>query len=64
MNLETSITDQGRRRQLCRTSDPHALDASELPIVHDFRHAASHAVTTADFDGVEIHGANGYLLDP
>ncbi len=46
------------------TSEPRALDASELPgIVHDFRHAARHAVTTAGFDGVEIHGANGYLLD-
>ena len=46
------------------TSAPRALEASELPgIVHDFRHAARHAVTTAGFDGVEIHGANGYLLD-
>jgi N-ethylmaleimide reductase len=46
------------------TSEPRALDASELPgIVHDFRHAARHAVTTAAFDGVEVHGANGYLLD-
>jgi N-ethylmaleimide reductase len=31
--------------------------------VHDFRHAARHCVTTAGFDGVEVHGANGYLLD-
>ena len=46
------------------TSAPRALDSSELPgIVHDFRLAARHAVTTAGFDGVEIHGANGYLLD-
>jgi N-ethylmaleimide reductase len=46
------------------TSEPRALDASEIPgIVHDFRHAARHAVTTAGFDGVEVHGANGYLLD-
>ena len=46
------------------TSEPRALDAEELPgIVHDFRHAARHAVTTAGFDGVEVHGANGYLLD-
>jgi N-ethylmaleimide reductase len=45
-------------------SEPRALDASELPrVVHDFRHAAMHAVNTAGFDGVEIHGANGYLLD-
>jgi N-ethylmaleimide reductase len=46
------------------TSEPRALDATELPgIVHDYRHAARHAVTTAGFDGVEVHGANGYLLD-
>ncbi len=46
------------------TSHPRALEASELPgIVHDYRHAARHAVTTAGFDGVEVHGANGYLLD-
>lgn len=46
------------------TSEPRALAPEELPgIVHDFRHAARHAVTTAGFDGVEVHGANGYLLD-
>jgi len=45
-------------------SEPRALDASELPgIVQDFRHAARHAITTAGFDAVEVHGANGYLLD-
>ncbi len=46
------------------TSEPRALDAGELPgIVHDYRHAARHSVSTAGFDGVEVHGANGYLLD-
>ena len=46
------------------TSEPRALEAAELPgIVHDYRHAARHSVTTAGFDGVEVHGANGYLLD-
>ena len=46
------------------TSMPRALDAGEIPgIVHDFRHAAKNAVTAAGFDGVEVHGANGYLLD-
>lgn len=46
------------------TSEPRALAADELPgIVHDYRHAARHAMTTAGFDGVEVHGANGYLLD-
>ena len=46
------------------TSEPRALDASELPgIVHSYAAAARNAVETAGFDGVEIHGANGYLLD-
>ncbi|NML42474.1 alkene reductase [Ramlibacter sp. G-1-2-2] len=46
------------------TSEPRALDAGELPgIVQDFRHAARNAITSAGFDGVEVHGANGYLLD-
>ncbi len=42
---------------------PRALDDSEIPgIVEGFRLAARHAVA-AGFDGVEVHGANGYLLD-
>jgi N-ethylmaleimide reductase len=44
-------------------SIPRALDLSEIPgIVADFAHAASQALA-AGFDGVEIHAANGYLLD-
>jgi len=46
------------------TSEPRALDASELPgIVHSYAAAARNAVETAGFDGVEVHAANGYLLD-
>jgi N-ethylmaleimide reductase len=46
------------------TSEPRALDASELPgIVHTYAAAARNAVETAGFDGVEVHAANGYLLD-
>ncbi|WP_434570329.1 alkene reductase [Pseudomonas sp. Z3-6] len=45
------------------TSKPRALELAELPgIVSDFRKAAANAIS-AGFDGVEIHGANGYLLD-
>jgi N-ethylmaleimide reductase len=44
-------------------SKPRALDVSELPgIVEDFRRGAQNA-KDAGFDGVELHGANGYLLD-
>ncbi len=44
-------------------SNPRALALDELPgIVDDFRQAAANAIA-AGFDGVEIHGANGYLLE-
>jgi N-ethylmaleimide reductase len=42
---------------------PRALDASELPtIIQDYVHATKCALA-AGFDGIEIHSANGYLLD-
>ena len=42
---------------------PRALSLGELPgIIADYRRAAENA-KAAGFDGVEIHGANGYLLD-
>jgi N-ethylmaleimide reductase len=44
-------------------SEPRALEISEIPgIIDSFRKAAANAIA-AGFDGVEIHGANGYLLD-
>jgi N-ethylmaleimide reductase len=45
------------------TSDPRALDVSELAgVAGDYAKAAANALK-AGFDGVEIHGANGYLVD-
>jgi N-ethylmaleimide reductase len=42
---------------------PHALEISEIEhIVEDYRIAAINA-KHAGFDGVELHGANGYLVD-
>jgi N-ethylmaleimide reductase len=42
---------------------PRALEKSEIPgIVADYAQAARNA-RTAGFDGVEIHAANGYLID-
>lgn len=42
---------------------PRALHAEEIPrIVQDFTDAAGHA-REAGFDGIEIHAANGYLID-
>jgi N-ethylmaleimide reductase len=45
------------------TSTPRALETDEIArVVADFRNAA-HNAKTAGFDGVELHGANGYLID-
>lgn len=42
---------------------PHALESNEIPrIVEQYKQAAINA-KQAGFDGVEIHAANGYLLD-
>lgn len=42
---------------------PRALELSEIPaLVESFAQAARNAMA-ADFDGVEIHAGNGYLLD-
>lgn len=42
---------------------PHELKDSEIPaIIEGFKEAARKA-KLAGFDGVEVHGANGYLLD-
>lgn len=53
--------EQGPR--LGAAAAPRALETSELPaIIADYRRAAQSA-QAAGFDAVEIHAANGYLLD-
>ena len=42
---------------------PRSIEISEIPaLIQDYVHAAKQA-KNAGFDGVEVHGANGYLLD-
>ncbi|KAL2538922.1 putative 12-oxophytodienoate reductase 11 [Forsythia ovata] len=65
-----SCTDKGLAPQVrangvdvARFSPPRRLRTDEIPqIVDDFRLAARNAIE-AGFDGVEIHGAHGYLID-
>ena len=55
----TIITETG----LKDLETPREITIDEIPgIVADFRRAAEHAMQ-AGFDGVEIHAANGYLID-
>jgi N-ethylmaleimide reductase len=49
--------------KVVRYETPRALETSEIPGVIDaYRQAARNALQ-AGFDGVEVHGANGYLIE-
>lgn len=51
-----------RQRELNYTIPKAATTAEIADLVRDYSQAAANAIE-AGFDGVEIHGANGYLLD-
>uniref|UniRef100_K3WA76 NADH:flavin oxidoreductase/NADH oxidase N-terminal domain-containing protein n=1 Tax=Globisporangium ultimum (strain ATCC 200006 / CBS 805.95 / DAOM BR144) TaxID=431595 RepID=K3WA76_GLOUD len=54
-----AVTREGRQKYVT----PRALETDEIPgIVEDYRKAAVNAIE-AGFDGVELHSANGYLLE-
>lgn len=60
---KTYLIDANGQGSFAPTSLPRALRADELPgIVADYRRAVRAAID-AGFDGVEIHAANGYLID-
>ena len=42
---------------------PRALETTEIPRVVEDYHRAAERAKAAGFDGVEVHGANGYLID-
>eukprot|EP01036_Dinobryon_divergens_P045514 gene45514-60819_t len=51
------------REGFAQVSAPRALRTEEIPaIVEQYGHAARCAID-AGFDGVEVHGANGYLIE-
>lgn len=60
---KTYLVSEDGAGSFAETSEPRALEVSEIPgILEDYRKAARAAID-AGFDGVEIHAANGYLLD-
>ncbi|CZF77652.1 N-ethylmaleimide reductase [Grimontia celer] len=57
------VADENGQGSMVDCPRPRALEIDEIgKIVEDYRKAAANAMK-AGFDGVEIHAANGYLLD-
>ena len=60
---EAFIENEDGEGELARFVTPRALQLEEMPyVVGQFVRGAKNALD-AGFDGVEVHGANGYLLD-
>ncbi|EHS48978.1 NADH:flavin oxidoreductase/NADH oxidase [Rhizobium sp. PDO1-076] len=60
---KTYILNPDGTGAFAETSEPRALELNEIPgLLEDYRKAARAAID-AGFDGVEIHAANGYLLE-
>jgi N-ethylmaleimide reductase len=58
-----AVNDEHPNGGMIDCPEPRALTKDEITsIVEDFRQGAGNAIK-AGFDGVEIHGANGYLID-
>lgn len=60
---KTYIINDDGTGAFAETSEPRELGTAEIPVIlEDFRKGARAAIE-AGFDGVEIHAANGYLID-
>ncbi|PVE56823.1 alkene reductase [Rhizobium rhizogenes] len=60
---KTYIINDDGTGSFAETSEPRELGTAEIPVIlEDFRKGARAAIE-AGFDGVEIHAANGYLID-
>lgn len=57
------VVDEKGVGQMLDCPEPRALTHEDIQrVIADYRQAAIHAVD-AGFDGVEVHGGNGYLVD-
>jgi N-ethylmaleimide reductase len=57
------IADENGNGQMVDCIEPRAMTQADIDrVVNDFAFAAKRAIE-AGFDGVEIHGGNGYLID-
>ncbi|MEX1841409.1 alkene reductase [Enterobacter cloacae] len=57
------VVDETGRGQMVECPQPRALSRKDIQtIILQYRQAALNAIQ-AGFDGVEVHGANGYLID-
>ena len=60
--LPGEVTTIGRMKKPYET--PHALTIDEIrSVVKNYTVAAENAINIAGFDGIELHAANGYLID-
>jgi 2,4-dienoyl-CoA reductase-like NADH-dependent reductase (Old Yellow Enzyme family) len=63
----SAVAPRGAQLPIYRGSGPYptprALDIGEIPAIRRSFVSAARNAQAAGFDGVEIHGANGYLID-